>query len=101
MKNEHDDMLGVLQIIKDLISQEQWVQMTNATSSQIELHLELLLHLPLMYFNSNIRMLIFLLVYSISRECEKNEILTLCKMIFSGNFIFLKLTFLCMFYVFP
>ncbi|XP_050464896.1 uncharacterized protein LOC126858529 isoform X1 [Cataglyphis hispanica] len=83
MKNEHDDMLGVLQIIKELISQEQWVQMTNATSSQIELHLELLLHLPLMYFNSNIRMLIFLLVYSISRECEKNEILTLCKMIFS------------------
>lgn len=101
MKNEHDDMLGVLQIIKELISQEQWVQMTNTTSSQIELHLELLLHLPLMYLNSNIRMLIFLLVYSISRECEKNEILTLCKMIFSGNFISLNLMYVvCFFLIF-
>ncbi|KAM0732987.1 hypothetical protein ACS0PU_012536 [Formica fusca] len=83
MENDHDDMLGMLQIIKELISQEQWVQMTNATTSKIKLHLELLLHLPMMYFNSDMRTLIFLLVYSISRECEKNEILILCKMIFS------------------
>lgn len=91
MENDHDDMLGMLQIIKELISQEQWVQMTNATTSKIKLHLELLLHLPMMYFNFDMRTLIFLLVYSISRECEKNEILILCKMIFSGNFIFFKL----------
>ncbi|XP_029169578.1 uncharacterized protein LOC114939429 [Nylanderia fulva] len=83
MENEHNNMLKVLQIIKELISQEQYVQMTNATSSKIELHLEILLHLPTMYFNSNIRMLVFLVVYSISRECEKTEVLDTCNIIFS------------------
>lgn len=87
MENENNNMLEVLQIIKELISQEQWVQMTDAISSKIELYLEILLHLPIMYFNSNMRMLIFLVVYSINKECEKNKILTLCNMIFSGNFI--------------
>ncbi|XP_072765101.1 uncharacterized protein [Anoplolepis gracilipes] len=83
MENKEIIMLDVLQIIKEVILQEPWVQMTNATSSKIKLHLEILLHLPMIYFNSNTRMLIFLVIYSISRECEKSEILTLCNMIFS------------------
>lgn len=83
MENEHDDMSKVLKIIKELITQEQFVQMTNPTSSKIKLHLEILLHLPIMYFNSNMRMLVFLIVYSISRECEKTEVLDMCNMIFS------------------
>lgn len=86
-ENETNNMLEVLQIIKELISQEQWVQMTDAISSKIELYLEVLLHLPIMYFNSDMRMLIFLVVYSISKECGESKILTLCNMIFSGNFI--------------
>lgn len=91
IENEHDDMLKVLQIIRELITQEQYVQMTNATSSKIELHLEILLHLPTMYFNSNMRILVFLIVYSISRECEKTQVLDICNMIFSGNFISLNM----------
>ncbi|XP_025269666.1 uncharacterized protein LOC105257257 isoform X2 [Camponotus floridanus] len=82
-ENENNNMLEVLQIVKELISQEQWVQMADAISSKIELYLEVLLHLPIMYFNSNMRMLIFLVVYSISKECGENKILTLCNMIFS------------------
>ncbi|XP_012215801.1 uncharacterized protein [Linepithema humile] len=82
---EHcDKLLEVLQIVKEQISQEQWVQTTNATSCKIELHLEILLHLPMIYLNSNVKTLVFLIVYSISRECKENDkISTLCNMIFS------------------
>jgi hypothetical protein len=86
--NKNNKLLEVLQVMKELICQEQWIQMTNDISSKIQLHLEILSLLPTMYFDSYIRTLIFLIVYCISRKCEANNtILTLCNTIFSGNFI--------------
>lgn len=96
MENEHNKLLEVLQIIKEQILQEQWVQTANAISCKIELHLEILLHLPIVYLNSNVKTLVFLIAYSISRECKENDkISTLCNMIFSGNIyiLFLLLIF--------
>lgn len=90
MENGHNEkLLEVLQILKEQISQEQWMEMANTIScNQIELYLEIFLHLPMIYFSPNIRMLIFLIVYSIGRKYEKNDkVLALCNMIFSGNLI--------------
>lgn len=86
--NENEKLAKVLQVIKEQISQQQWIPMTNAVSSKLELYLEMLLHIPIMYFSSNTRILIFLVIYSISKECETNEkILALCNLVFSGNSI--------------
>lgn len=92
MENGHNDkLLEVLQILKEQISQEEWMQTANPVSFNIELYLEIFLHLPMIYFSPNVRLLIFLIVYSISRKYEKNDkVSALCNMIFSGNFIFLK-----------
>ncbi|XP_011054727.1 PREDICTED: uncharacterized protein LOC105146274 [Acromyrmex echinatior] len=77
-------LLKVLQMLKKQISQEQWMQMTNTISFETELYLEIFLHLPTIYFSPNIRTLIFLVVYFISKKYEKNDkVSALCNMIFS------------------
>ncbi|XP_011634757.1 uncharacterized protein LOC105425615 isoform X1 [Pogonomyrmex barbatus] len=85
MENEYNNkLLEILQILKEQISQEHWLQMTNTISLKIELYLEIFLHLPTMYFSSNVKILIFLVVYSISRKYETNDKVSgLCNMIFS------------------
>ncbi|XP_071575292.1 uncharacterized protein [Temnothorax nylanderi] len=85
MENGHNDkLLEVLQVLKEQILQEQWMQAANTISFNIDLYLEIFLHLPTMYFSPNVRMLIFLIVYSISTKYEKNDkVLALCNMIFS------------------
>lgn len=89
MENGHNNkLLEILQVLKEQILQEQWMQTANAISFNIELYLEIFFHLPMIYFSPNVKMLIFLVVYSISRKYEKNDkVLTLCNMIFSGNLI--------------
>lgn len=84
----NDELLQALQILKKQISQEQWMQMANTISFETELYLEIFLHLPTIYFSPNIRTLIFLIVYFISKKYEKNDkVSMLCNMIFSGNLI--------------
>lgn len=88
--SEEHKLLEILQMMKKEILQQEWIEMENVTSSKIELYLEILLHIPIMYFNSNVRTLIFLIVYSISKECKQhNKIPALCNIIFTGNLIFL------------
>ncbi|XP_018394583.1 PREDICTED: uncharacterized protein LOC108773320 [Cyphomyrmex costatus] len=80
----NDKLLEVLQILKKQISQEQWMQMANTISFETVLYLEILLHLPIIYFSTNVRTLIFLIVYFISKKCGKNDkVSVLCNMIFS------------------
>ncbi|KYN21440.1 hypothetical protein ALC57_06186 [Trachymyrmex cornetzi] len=77
-------LLEVLQMLKKQISQEQWMQMANTIFFETELYLEIFLHLPTIYFSPDIRTLIFLVVYFISKKYEKNDkISALCNMIFS------------------
>ncbi|XP_012532967.1 uncharacterized protein LOC105834789 isoform X2 [Monomorium pharaonis] len=86
MENGHHEnkLLDILEVLKEQISQKQWLQTTNTITLKIELYLEIFLHLPTIYFSSNIRMLIFLIVYFISRKYEKNDkVSALCNMIFS------------------
>lgn len=87
--NENEKLVKILQVTKEQISQEQWVPMKNSTFPKIKLYLKMLLHIPIMYLGTNTRTLIFLVVYSISKECETDEkVLTLCNSIFSGNSYF-------------
>ncbi|KYN03576.1 hypothetical protein ALC62_05704 [Cyphomyrmex costatus] len=82
----NDKLLEVLQILKKQISQEQWMQMANTISFETVLYLEILLHLPIIYFSTNVRTLIFLIVYFISKKCGKNDkVSVLCNMIFSDT----------------
>lgn len=85
MENGHNDkLLEVLEILKEQILQEQWMQLTDTISLKIELYLEVFLHLPMIYFSPNIRMLIFLIVFFISKKYEKSDkVSALCNMIFS------------------
>ena len=93
-------LLEVLQMLKKQISQEQWKQIANTISFETELYLEIFLHLPTIYFSPNIRTLIFLVVYFISKKYEKNDkVLALCNIIFSGNLI-LFLRNICMIFEF-
>lgn len=89
LEKEHDDkLLEILQVMKEQISQEQSIQMTNAIADKIINHLKVLLDLPIIHLSANVRLLIFLVVYSVSKECENNaEIQSLCNKIFSGNFM--------------
>jgi len=89
LKNGHNEkLLEVLQVLKEQISQEQWMQMANTISFKIKLYLEILFHLPMMYFSPNVKLLIFLIVYFIKMKYEKDDIVSfLCEKIFSGNFI--------------
>lgn len=92
MENGNNNkLLEVLQVLKEQISQEQWMQTANTISFNIGLYLEIFLHLPIIYFSPNVRTLIFLIVHSISRKYEKNDKISgLCNMIFSGNLILLE-----------
>lgn len=89
MENGYNDkLLEILQVLKEQISQEQWMQTANTISFNIELYLEIFLHLPMIYFSPNVKTLIFLIAYFINRKYEKNDkISMLCNMIFSGNLI--------------
>ncbi|XP_011872703.1 PREDICTED: uncharacterized protein LOC105564712 [Vollenhovia emeryi] len=85
MENGHNNKLSeVLQVLKEQISEEQSMETTYKMSFDIELILEIFLHLPTIYFSPNVRLLIFLIMYFISRKCEKNDkVLALCNVIFS------------------
>lgn len=86
--NENEKLVKVLQVAKEQISQQQRTPITNAIPFKIEMYLKILLHAPIMYLSPNTRTLIFLIVYSISREYETDEKASmLCNSIFSGNFI--------------
>lgn len=90
LEKENDNkLLEILQVMKEQISQKQWIQMTNIISDKIRCNLKVLLNLPIIHFRDNVKLLVFLVVYSVSKECENNvEILSLCNKIFLGKFIF-------------
>ncbi|XP_020299797.1 uncharacterized protein LOC109863731 [Pseudomyrmex gracilis] len=84
LEKENDNkLLDILQVMKEQISQDQWIQMTNSISDKIRCHLKVLLNLPIIHFRCNVKLLVFLVVYSVSKECDNNaEILSLCNKIF-------------------
>ncbi|KAL0131570.1 hypothetical protein PUN28_002836 [Cardiocondyla obscurior] len=85
MENGHNNkLLEVLQILKEQMSQEQQMQIANINFANIEIYLEIFLHLPTIYFSSNVRTLIFLIVYfTIGKYKENEKVSALYNMVFS------------------
>ncbi|XP_066587719.1 uncharacterized protein [Prorops nasuta] len=76
---ENGQILSTLKDIKDKVEQAIWDQVDENKTIQLKLYLEILLSLPLIYLNCNIRMLIFAVIYAINKECKNNlEIVHLC-----------------------
>lgn len=65
----------------------KWVQIENILLCKIQVYLEVLLHLPIMFLSNNLKLIIFMFLFSLRMECnENNEIILLCNTMFSGIF---------------
>lgn len=69
----------------DLMTKE-WQTLDEESTFVVEKDLEILLHLPLIYFGLDVRTILLLVVYSIKNECKGNEkILQICAEITMGS----------------
>ncbi|XP_046813158.1 uncharacterized protein LOC124421519 [Vespa crabro] len=76
----------ILELIKKEILECKWEQMENTAFNKVKLCLDIIVHMPLTFFKSDIKVLLLLVIYTINKECVENgDITTLC------NKIFLKL----------
>ncbi|XP_066601337.1 uncharacterized protein [Prorops nasuta] len=76
---ENGQILSTLKDIKDKVGHAIWEQVDENKTIQVKLYLEMLLSLPLMYLNYNTRILIFVVIYAINKECKNDlEIVHLC-----------------------
>ncbi|KZC10941.1 Serologically defined colon cancer antigen 8 like protein [Dufourea novaeangliae] len=70
--------------MKDILSQKEWVQIENASLREIKVYLQVLLHLPLIHLNANVRLIIFIIIFALRIECNQNEdIISLSNVILS------------------
>ncbi|XP_015176456.1 PREDICTED: uncharacterized protein LOC107066394 [Polistes dominula] len=76
----------ILETVKVEILQSQWEQMKSTEIAKIKLYLNILVNMPIAYFKANVRALLFMIIFTVNKECTKSEdVTTLC------NKIFLKL----------
>ncbi|KAL2717119.1 hypothetical protein V1478_012819 [Vespula squamosa] len=76
----------ILEPIKKEILECKWKQMENTAFNNVKLCLDIINHMPLSFFKPDIKALLFMIIYTVNKECMENgNITTLC------NKIFLKL----------
>ncbi|KAG7201599.1 hypothetical protein KM043_004340 [Ampulex compressa] len=77
-------ILKILDVAKEKLSLNKWVQFENTNYQNVILHLRVLNYVPLVFLSINVRILTFLVIYSIFRESDQcNEIKILCSKIFT------------------
>nr|XP_050844411.1 uncharacterized protein LOC127061503 [Vespula vulgaris] len=73
----------ILELIKKEILECKWEQMENTAFNKVKLCLDIIVHMPLAFFKSDIKALLLMIIYTINKECiENGDITTLCKKIF-------------------
>ncbi|KAI4478140.1 hypothetical protein M0804_012098 [Polistes exclamans] len=76
----------ILETVKVEILESKWEQMKNTEIAKIKLYLDIIVHMPIAFFKSNVRALLLMIIFTVNKECTKSEDITiLC------NKIFLKL----------
>ncbi|XP_076648350.1 uncharacterized protein LOC143356498 [Halictus rubicundus] len=73
----------VVHMKKDLLSDE-WVEIKSTLLHEIKVYLKLLLHVPLMFLNANVRLLTFIILFALRKESyQSGDIISLCNVILS------------------
>ncbi|XP_054006191.1 uncharacterized protein LOC128891051 [Hylaeus anthracinus] len=81
---ENQKVNEILMCMKEELSKDKWIQIDSASLCKIKMHLEILLCIPLMFLNTCMRSITFIIIFALRRECGKsNEIISLCDIIFS------------------
>lgn len=77
----------ILELIKKEILECKWEQMENTAFNKVKLCLDIIVHMPLAFFKSDIKALLLMIIYTINKECTENgDITTLCNKIFLSKF---------------
>ncbi|KAF3421290.1 hypothetical protein E2986_10325 [Frieseomelitta varia] len=75
---ECDKINDILMSLKGELLVNKWTQIQNVVLCKIKVYLEVLLHLPLMFLNTNLKIITLIM------ECnQSSEIISLCNIIFS------------------
>ncbi|KAK9308232.1 hypothetical protein QLX08_001704 [Tetragonisca angustula] len=81
---ECDKINDILTSLKEELLANKWTQIQNAVLCKIKVYLEVLLHLPLMFLNTNLKIITLMYIFAIRMECnQSSEIVPLCNIIFS------------------
>nr|XP_034173255.1 uncharacterized protein LOC117601077 [Osmia lignaria]XP_034173257.1 uncharacterized protein LOC117601077 [Osmia lignaria]XP_034173258.1 uncharacterized protein LOC117601077 [Osmia lignaria]XP_034173259.1 uncharacterized protein LOC117601077 [Osmia lignaria]XP_034173260.1 uncharacterized protein LOC117601077 [Osmia lignaria]XP_034173261.1 uncharacterized protein LOC117601077 [Osmia lignaria]XP_034173262.1 uncharacterized protein LOC117601077 [Osmia lignaria]XP_034173263.1 uncharacterized p len=82
--NENKKLNNILIHIKEELLKEKWIYADDTSLTKIKMHLEVLFHLPVMFLKSEIRIAMFMFIFALRMECNRNdEIISLCNTIFS------------------
>lgn len=84
---ECEKINDVLMSLKEELLVNKWVQMQNILLHKIKVYLEILLHLPLIFLDTNLKVITLMFIFAVRMECnQSNEIVILCNIMFSGTF---------------
>ncbi|XP_015592319.1 uncharacterized protein LOC107266394 [Cephus cinctus] len=89
---EETKYLAVLESISEKLKLDTWSSLNSDNFSIIQEYLTILLQLPLLDLNSHFKILTFMVIYTVRKECAQNEkVIDLCSQIFldildGGNF---------------
>lgn len=71
--------------MKEELLKDEWIQIENTYTHKIKIHLDILLHMPLIFLNTNVKLITFMVIFALRKECNQNdEIISLCNTILSG-----------------
>lgn len=81
---ECEKINDVLMSLKEELLVNKWVQMQNILLHKIKVYLEILLHLPLIFLDTNLKVITLMFIFAVRMECnQSNEIVFLCNIMFS------------------
>ncbi|XP_076751649.1 uncharacterized protein LOC143423901 isoform X2 [Xylocopa sonorina] len=80
---EREKINNMLMSIKELFT-SKWIKIEDIFLREIEVYLNILHHIPLMFLSSNLRLITFMFIFALRMECDQsNEIVSSCNTIFS------------------
>ncbi|KOC68327.1 hypothetical protein WH47_03485 [Habropoda laboriosa] len=80
---EDENINKILISIKEELLVNKWIQIQDTFLCKIKVHLEVLLHLPLMFLSTNLSLITFMFIFALRMETDQNnEIVFLCNTIF-------------------
>ncbi|XP_076292127.1 uncharacterized protein LOC143214678 [Lasioglossum baleicum] len=73
----------VVRMKEDLL-RDEWIEIKSTLLQEIKVYLKLLLHVPLMFLNANVRSLTFMIFFALRKESHQNDdIISLCDVMLS------------------
>ncbi|XP_012280664.1 uncharacterized protein LOC105699860 [Orussus abietinus] len=73
---DDSEILHLLKSIKAKMEEPKWTCVELESSCNIRRYIDILRHLPLLHLSTNLKTLVFIIIYSVSRECCQSENVT-------------------------